>query len=128
MNLITLEEALAHLRVDEGDDDDDIQRKIQEASGAILTYLADAPIGQPKRDQAGAVVRDEAGGIVYETGTDGQLIVRYEIKAACKLLLGELYHHREAQQDEEVQGQYGYGYLPRPVVALLYPLRQPAFA
>lgn len=128
MNLITLEEAKAHLLVDHDDDDLDIERKLQEASAAVLTYLDGAPAGQPVRDSQGVIVRDDAGNVEYERDDDDNLVIRYEVKAATKLLLGELYKHREAEQDGEVANQYGYGYLPRPVVALLYPLRKPAFA
>lgn len=127
MNLITLEEAKAHLLVDHDDDDLDIERKLQEASSAVLTYLDGAPIGQPQRDEQGTIVRTADGGIEYLRDGD-DLVIRYEVKAAVKLLLGELYKHRETEQDGEVPHQYGYGYLPRPVVALLYPLRKPAFA
>lgn len=127
MNLITLEEAKAHLLVDHDDDDTDIKRKLQEASAAVLTYLDGAPIGQPQRDEQGAILRNETGSIEYLRDGE-QLVIRYEVKAAAKLLLGELYKHREAEQDGEIQGYYGYGYLPRPVVALLYPLRKPSFA
>lgn len=127
MNLITLEEAKAHLLVDHDDDDLDIERKLQEASSAVLTYLDGAPIGQPQRDEQGAIVRTADGDIEYLRDGDS-LVIRYEVKAAVKLLLGELYKHREAEQGGEVPHQYGYGYLPKPVVALLYPLRKPAFA
>lgn len=127
MNLITLEEAKAHLLVDHDDDDADIERKLQEASAAVLTYLDGASIGQPQRDEQGAIVRDDSGNVVYMRDA-GSLVIRYEVKAAVKLLLGELYKHREAEQDGEIPSQHGYGYLPRPVVALLYPLRKPAFA
>lgn len=127
MNLISLEEAKAHLLIDYDDDDYDIGRKLQEASAAVLTYLDGAPIGQPKRDEQGAILRTPEGEIDYLRDGD-ELVIRYEIKAAVKLLLGELYKHREAEQDGETPHQYGYGYLPRPVVALLYPLRKPAFA
>ena len=127
MNLITLEEAKAHLLVDHDDDDIDIERKLQEASSAILSYLDGSPIGQPKRDEQGAILRTPEGEVDY-LRDDDDLVVRYEIKAAVKLLLGELYKHREAEQDGEIPSQHGYGYLPRPVVALLYPLRKPAFA
>lgn len=127
MNLITFEEAKAHLLVDHDDDDADIRRKLQEASAAVLTYLDGAPIGQPERDEQGAIVRDESGAVVYQRDGD-DLVIRYEVKASVKLLLGELYKNREAEQDGDIAGQYGYGYLPRPVVALLYPLRKPVVA
>ena len=127
MNLITLDEAKAHLLVDHDDGDIDIERKLQEATAAVLTYLDGSPIGQPKRDEQGAILRTPEGEVDY-LRDDDDLVVRYEIKAAVKLLLGELYKHREAEQDGEIPSQHGYGYLPRPVVALLYPLRKPAFA
>lgn len=127
MNLITLDEAKAHLLVDYDDDDVEIGNKLAEASAAILTYLDGSPIGQPKRDEQGVVLRTSDGEVDY-LRDDDELVIRYEIKAAVKLLLGELYKHREAEQDGEIPSQHGYGYLPRPVVALLYPLRKPAFA
>ena len=128
MMLITLEAAKEHLRVDGDYDDADITSKIMEASGAILTYLDGAPVAQPKRDPLGAAVRGASGAIEYEMDGGGAPVVRYEIQAACKRLVGELYHNREAQQDGGMPHQYGYGYLPRPVVALLYPIRRPVLA
>lgn len=127
MNLITLDEAKAHLRIDYDDDDSDIERKLQEASAAVLTYLDGAPIGQPKRDEQGEILRTPEGEVDYLRDGD-ELVVRYEIKAAVKLLLGELYKNREGEQDGEIPSQWGYGYLPRSVVSLLYPLRHPSMA
>src|SRR5690554_824373 len=106
MNLITLEEAKDHLLVDHDADDTDIERKIQEASEAVMTYLDGSPIGQPVRNEQGAIQRNEDGEIIYMRDAEDELIVRYEIKAAVKLLVGELYKHREGEQDGEVQAQY----------------------
>lgn len=128
MMLITLEEAKAHLMMDHDEDDADIMAKTLEASSAVLTYLKGSPVGQPSRDEQGAIVRDADGQIEYQRDTDDNLIIRPEVQAAVKLLLGEFYKNREAQQDGEVQAQWGFGYLPRPVVALLYPLRDPALS
>lgn len=127
MMLITLEEAKAHLLMDHDADDADIANKVLEASGAVLSYLKGAPIGQPERDEQGAIVKDSNGDVVYMQDISG-LVIRYEVKAAVKLLLGEFYKNREAEQDGDVSAQWGYGYLPRPVVSLLYPLRDPALA
>lgn len=127
MMLITLEEAKAHLLMDHDADDADITDKVLEASGAVLTYLKGAPVGQPERDEQGAIVKDSNGDVVYMQDSNG-LVIRYEVKAAVKLLLGEFYKNRDATQDGEIPAQWGYGYLPRPVVALLYPLRDPALA
>lgn len=128
MMLVTLAEAKNHLRVeqDDTDQDADISAKVLEASASVLTYLKGAPIGAVERDAQGAIVRDSNGDPTYQYDSNGALIVRPEVQAATLLLVGEYYKHREAEQAGEVPTQWGYGYLPRPVVAILYPLRDPA--
>lgn len=123
MNLITLSEAKAQLQMDHNDDDALIQTLVPAASGAVLNYLKGSPIGKPERDDQGRIVKDSSGDIVYEYDTSG-LIIRDEIKHAVKLLIGYMYRLRD---DNEGQA-YEQGYLPRPVTALLYPLRDPALA
>jgi len=115
MMLVTLQEASDHLRRDTDADDDDLTLKIHAASGAVLNYLKSA--SPYEIDSNGDPVEDSSGPVV-----------RFEVKAAVLLMLGELYKNREAEQAGEVPTQWGYGYLPRPVVALLYPLRDPALA
>lgn len=102
--LVTLEEAKIHVRAD-GDDDSDLTIKIHAASGAVINYLKrPAFIG--------------ADGLVDESA------VPYEVKAATLLMVGYFYKDRDNDENEEYQT----GYLPRPVTALLYPLRDPALA
>lgn len=127
MRLITLEDAKEQLEVDHDDSDSFIESLIDSASGAVLNYLKGSPIGQPARDEQGAIELDANGNVVYERDS-GALVIRYEIQAAVKIMVGELFKNREAEQDGEIPSQHGYGYLPRPVVALLYPLRDPAVA
>lgn len=127
MNLITLEEAKQHLYVDHDADDEYILAQIAAASGAILNYLKGAPIGQPDRDEQGAIMLDSSGDPIYQYDSNG-LVIRYEIQAAVKILLGELYKNREATQDGRINEQAGYGFLPYTVISLLYPLRMPALA
>lgn len=127
MNLITLQEAKDQLEVDHDDSDAFIGSLIASASGAVLNYMKGCPIGQPKRDEQGAVIIDADGNIQYAR-QDGALVIRYEVQAAVKIMVAELFKNREAEQDGEVSTQHGYGYLPRPVIALLYPLRDPAVA
>lgn len=123
MNLISLSEAKGQLQMDHSDDDALISSIIAAASGAVLNYLKGSPIGKPERDDQGRIVKDSSGDIVYEYDTSG-LIVRDEIRHAVKLLVGYMYRLRD---DNEGQA-YEQGYLPKPVTALLYPLRDPALA
>jgi hypothetical protein len=127
MLLISLEEAKAHLYVDHDADDSLISAYIHAASGAVLTYLKGASIGEPERDDNGAPLEDSNGDVVYAYDSNG-LVIRYEIQAAVRLLVGEFYKNREGMQEGGIDSSVGYGYLPRPVVALLYPLRSPTIS
>jgi hypothetical protein len=113
MMLVTLEQAKQHLRVDFDDEDGDITLKIHAASGAVMNYLksgADAFL-----DSAGDLVTDSNGDPVG---------VPFEVQAATLLMTGYLYKDRDQNSD----GAFSMGYLPAPVTALLYPLRDPAIA
>lgn len=116
MMLVTLQEASDHLRRDTDDDDADLELKIGAASAAVRRYLKDA--SPYELDSNGDV----------EVDSNGDPVVLFEVRAAVLMLLGELYKNREGEQDGEIPTQWGYGYLPRPVVALLYPLRHPSMA
>jgi hypothetical protein len=116
--LVTLEDAKAHLRIDTDDDDPDLVLKVHAASGAVLNYMKSSSVYEPDRDEAGNVMTDAGGKAVY---TDE---IKFEVRAAVLLMLGFLYKNR----DEDADDAFAPGYLPRPVTALLYPLRDPALA
>lgn len=99
MKLITTKEAQEHLRADSDDDSGLIDAYIEAASAAIYTY---------------------AGEGIYSGGNQ---TVRDDVKSACKLLVGDFYRNRESLS-EAVPNQFGYGYLPNYVTALLFPYRQ----
>lgn len=127
MQLVTLQEASDHLRRDTSDDDSDLLLKVRAASTAVITYLGSGKnLFEPEYDADGNIVTDTSGSYIPATDSSGNKIVRFDVKAATLLLIGEFYKNREAEQDGPIDAQYGYGYLPRPVVALLYPLRTPA--
>lgn len=108
MMLVSLEQASEHLRRDLDDEDEqDLRLKIESASELVIEYI---------KDSANAFIVD--GAVVPEK-------VPERVKAATLLLLGDLYKNREGTFDNYVPDAYGYGYLPRAVVALLYPLRIP---
>lgn len=116
MMLVTLQQASDHLRRDTTDDDTDLTLKVHAASAAVLNYLG-----------AGATFLDSSGAV--QTDSNGDPVdVPFEVQAATLLLVGEFYKNREGEQGGEIEPSHGYGYLPRPVVALLYPLRDPALS
>lgn len=116
MMLVTLQQAKDHLRMDHAYDDDDITLKVQAASAAIIDYL---------KDYADSFL-DSAGDVIIDS--TGEPDVPYQVKAATLLLVGDFYMNREPTASDPVDAQYGYGYLPRAVTALLYPLRDPTVA
>lgn len=127
MMLITLEQAKAHLRIDHDVEDEQIIAFVEASSAAVVNYL-----------KSGADVFLNTLGLpeeIYNGDSPPQVMdyaVPPEVKAATKILVGELFKNREAKQDGEIGGAlgipHGYGFLPRPVVMLLFPLRDPALA
>lgn len=111
IDLITLEEAKAHLYIIHDADDADLKLKIYGASEAVLDYL-------------------KAEGVKNFIGEDGELLkddegnslVPFKVKAATLLMLGYLHKDR----DDNPGNAFEHGYLPKPVTALLYSMRDPA--
>lgn len=114
--LVTLSQAKAHLRVDHDADDLDIQLKIEAASEAIISHLKDAA----------DTFLDSSGEVIMTLDSPPESTVPKVVQQATLLLLGDFYKNREPTADDAVPSQYGFGYLPRAVVALLHRLRDPA--
>lgn len=108
MMLVTLEAAKANLQMDHDQDDADIESKILQASAAVLNYL----------DLGYDLYADSTGEIPNDA--NGEPDVPFEVRAATLLLVNYLYKG----VDDKVQ--LDHGYLPRPVMNILYPLRTPA--
>lgn len=130
MNLVTLKEAAGHLRLDVDSDGypdpdlvdiGDLELKVAGASAAVLNYLKSANLWELARDSNGEIIYDSNGDPEYAYDSAGK-ILRYEVRAAVLLMLGFLYRDR----DDNREGSFDRGYLPMPVTALLYPLRDPA--
>lgn len=122
MKYVTLETAKQHLNMDHDLDDTLIEVYVQAASGAVKNYLKSASPYEVERDSNDDVIRDSSGDPVYVTDSAGGKIVSYPVRAAVLLMVGFLYKDR----DENPDSAFDRGYLPRPVTALLYPLRDPA--
>lgn len=124
MMLVTLAEAQKHLRVDTDADSDDLALKVRAASGAVMNYLKSGSPYIPAVDSAGATLFDSAGRIIPAVDASGEPLVRWEVKDATLIMVGYLYRLRDDNED----GAYEMGFLPKPVTALLYSLRDPALA
>ena len=114
--LVTLDQAKSHLRVDHDADDEDITLKIEAASAAVLAYVEDSQY----------LFLDSSGDELdlYDTSTDQAAHrARHLCRQATLMVLGEFYRNREPAATDVVPERFGYGYLPRAVVALLTPLR-----
>lgn len=108
--LVTLARVKEALRVDASDDDDLLDAYIAAASAAVISYL---------KGQAEVLLDLDSGGDL-PSGAE----VPPAIEMATILLVGHFYR----EPDGDTEKAFEQGYLPRPVTALLYPLRDPALA
>lgn len=124
MMYVTLARGKQHLNMDHNEDDTLITAYIGAASEAVKNYLKSASPFEVERDSNDNPILDSSGDPVYVFDSSGDRVVKYVVQAATLLQLGFLYKDR----DENADGAYDMGYLPKPVTALLYPLRDPALS
>lgn len=122
MMYVTLDRGKRHLNMDHEQDDMLIEAYIAAASEAVKNYLKSASPYEVERDSNDDPILDSSGDPTYVVDSSGDKLVKYSVQAAVLLQLGFLYKDR----DENADGAYDMGYLPKPVMALLYPLRDPA--
>jgi len=108
LEYVTLEEAKKHLAMDHDEDDSLIQIYINAASNAVQNYMTGST------------------GIELHPEHPDVMPVPPVVKQAVLLLIGDFYKNRESKTDDPVIGvEYGFGHLPRTVIALLYAYRTP---
>lgn len=124
IEFVTLGEAKDHLRVtDHNEDDGEITLLLRSASGVIQNYLRGTKtVYEQEQDFYGNWLYDSNDDPIYLYDSSGLRIIRYEVKAATLLMIGIFYRDREMVDMEKWQS----GFLPAPIVSLLYPLRDPA--
>lgn len=123
--LVTLEQAKDNLLIDFNTYDTDIRLKISSASGMVLNYLKSRKNLYVLRvDDDGEPLLDSQGDVIYELDSQGARIVRDEIKHAVLILVGMFFRDRDGVEAKD----WAPGFLPAPVTAILYPLRDPAIA
>jgi hypothetical protein len=125
MMLVSLQQAKENLLIDFNTYDTDITLKISSASGMVLNYL------KSRRnlyvllvDDDGLPLLDSRGEVIYELDSQGTRIVRDEVKHAVLILVGMFFRDRDGVEAKD----WAPGFLPAPVTAILYPLRDPAIA
>ncbi|HAV1837554.1 TPA: phage gp6-like head-tail connector protein [Enterobacter hormaechei subsp. steigerwaltii] len=104
IELVTLDEAKMHLRIDDDYGDSDLTLKIQGGSAAILSYI------QGSR----SLVVDDSGNLIV-----GETLTR--VQTALLVLLGYLDRNRGGEEEEKLKQ----GELPFSVSMLIYDLRKP---
>lgn len=108
--LVTVERVKSALRIDTDQDDSLLEAYIQAASAAVIAYL---------KAQASVLLDLDTGGDI-PSGFE----VPPTIQTATIILVGHFYREPDGNTDDAFER----GYLPKPVTALLYPLRDPALA
>jgi len=118
MNLVTIDEARAHLRIDGDIDDAWLSSAIPAISQAVLLWLKDeARAYQPEIDSNGDVAVD--------SNDEPVLMVRPIVRMATLVELATLYRYREGEGNTGVPQHWGHGYtLSVGATALLTPLRK----
>lgn len=128
LDLVTVEEARQHLRLDAGDsgggpDDLWLEIFIPAISEAVSLWVKDdARLYSPQIDSSGDVVLDSSG----EPIPAEPLTVRPVVKAAVLLELSSVYRYREGEgKDNAVTPDAGHGYvLNKASTSLLTSLRR----
>jgi hypothetical protein len=115
----TLTEAKAQVNQSGTHDDTKLTAFIEAASGAVKNYLGDVSAYEPERDDDDAPIVDSAGLPIVDFDSNELSAVRAEVRQAVLILVALFY------RDAEGAAQSMPGYLPDPVVSLLYPLRRP---
>ena len=119
MMLVTLEDAKARLRIVHDAEDLDLELMIQQASAAVMNYLG-RPLDYYTPEVASSSDSDSE---IPLSSSDGEVAIPVppEVELATLLLVGILARDRDGVEAKD----WEHGYLPRPVMAFLYPLRDP---
>lgn len=115
MMLVTLQSVSDYVRRDSDDDAAVLTALVEAASEAVVNYLG---------DQAESVLAYDSNGVLLEDSNGIAIDVPAVVQAAVRYLAAWFYRNRDA----DGEGAFQPGYLPAPVTAMLYPLRDPTLA
>lgn len=117
MKLVGMQLTKLHLRVDTDDEDFLIEFLIESASYAVTDYIRDS---KPSfLDEDGEPLNVDSSGVALD--------IPANVINATLILIGYLYKDRDNNGLYKANsgGNFEHGYLPRPVITLLYRYRQP---
>lgn len=110
--LVSLAQAKARLRIDDDADDVNVELLIAGASLACLRYMGDV-----------ALYNDSAGEIPTDTAGD-PIGIPEDVQIAVIYLVGIWYRDPDGVESDK----WEHGFLPTPVISILYPFRLPTLA
>ncbi len=111
MDLVGIEDARRHLRIDTTADDAWLTVWITAVSDAVMSWLKDEwRAYELLTDSSGAVVEDSSGVPEVVLDTSGEPIVKPRVKAAVLVELAMQYRFREGD-GKQVDASAGYGYV-----------------
>ncbi|PZP90531.1 MAG: hypothetical protein DI587_38400 [Variovorax paradoxus] len=130
MDLVTIEEAMRHVRTDTNADGPWFAIMIPAVSEAVRDWLKDEwRLYVLARDAAGAVVRDENGVPIPAVDGEGNPTVRHVVKAAVLIELAQQHRFRDGDGAPAVPSHAGHGYtLGQGATALLASSRRSTVA
>ena len=121
--LVTIEDFKARMRYTHDAEDADIELAIMAASEAVLNYLGlphnayDVPDSDSEMGSSSEGSSSDMG-----SSSEGYMDVPAAVQQAVLYLAGTF----KRDPDGVEMADWEHGYLPKPVIALLYPLRDPA--
>jgi hypothetical protein len=117
--LVSVADTKARLRITHDAEDADLEMMIHGASAAVMNYLGVTEAVFQDSDYASS--SEVVGSSDSESEGTG-LSVPPEVELAVMVMVGILARDRDGVE----MADWEHGYLPKPVIALLYPLRDPA--
>jgi len=117
MMLVDLAAARSWVRLDSTDDDAILQAVVSSASDMIVNYLGDDALERLLLVDSNGEIPEDSNGVIA-------VDVPGAVLGAARYLVAWLYRNRDADPDKAFEP----GYLPAPVTAMLYPLRDPSLA
>ena len=126
MNLVTLAQAKAHIRIDTDSDDEWLEIFIPVVSEAVALWLKDEwRLYEPERDTSGIPITNSAGDYIPAVDSNGDPIISNAVKGAVLVELSQQYRFRDGSGAEAVPSHEGHGYtLGRGATALLTGMRR----